>query len=163
MNSRRLACPENSIGCPSAAANEEVSPMKDMMEKMMARMAKPEDMLGIMKAMMDRMFSGMTTDDRIRFMTMMMTQCLGVVMAEMTTEERQKLVRWWTVSWRCFRQRRGRNRLSGDPPGGAGRCALRVASGNPKLLSHDGRPRVFGFHLFRAPGTNATQHDGLQT
>jgi hypothetical protein len=67
--------------------------MKDMMEKMMARMAKPEDMLGMMNAMMDRMFSGMTTDDRIRFMTTMMTQCLAVVMAQMTPEERQKLAR----------------------------------------------------------------------
>ncbi len=65
--------------------------MKEMMEKVMARMVKPEDMPGMMNAMMDRMFSGMTTDDRIRIVTTMMPKFLGMIMAEMTPEERQKL------------------------------------------------------------------------
>jgi hypothetical protein len=67
--------------------------MKEMMEKMMTRMAKPEDMPGMMNVMMDRMFSGMTADDRMRFVTTMMPKCLGMIMTGMTPEERQKLAR----------------------------------------------------------------------
>jgi hypothetical protein len=55
--------------------------------------AQPEDMASMMNAIMDRMFRGMTTDDRIRFVTTMMPKCLGMVMAEMPREERQKLAR----------------------------------------------------------------------
>lgn len=47
----------------------------------------------MMNVMMDRMFSGMTTDDRMRFVTTMMPKCLGMIMTGMTPEERQKLAR----------------------------------------------------------------------
>jgi hypothetical protein len=43
--------------------------------------------------MMDRMFTRMTIEDRIRFATTMMPKCLGIVMTGMTPKERQKLVR----------------------------------------------------------------------
>ena len=70
-----------------------MSVVKEMMEKMMAQMVKPEDMPGMMNAMMDRTFSGMTTEDRIRFVTTRMPKCLSMIMAGMTPEERKKLAR----------------------------------------------------------------------
>ena len=54
-------------------------------------MMKPEDMPAMMNAMMDRMFSSMTTEDRMRFVTTRMPRCLGLIMADMTAEERKTL------------------------------------------------------------------------
>ncbi|TAM79622.1 MAG: hypothetical protein EPN47_17625 [Acidobacteria bacterium] len=67
--------------------------MKEMMEKVMDQMAKPEDMPDMMNAMMEQMLRGMTADERIRFVTTMMPKCLGMIMAEMKPEDRQKLAR----------------------------------------------------------------------
>lgn len=57
----------------------------------MAGMVKPEDMPVMMNAMMDRMFSTMPTEDRMRFVTTMMPRCLGLIMADMTARERKAL------------------------------------------------------------------------
>ncbi len=54
---------------------------------------KPEDMPQMMNTMLDKMFSGMSTDDRIRFVTTMMPKCLEMVFSEMDTDAKGKLAR----------------------------------------------------------------------
>lgn len=61
--------------------------MKDMMGKMMSGMMKPEDM----PEMMDKMFSQMSIDDRIQFVSTMMPKCLGMILSEFDSEAKGKL------------------------------------------------------------------------
>jgi hypothetical protein len=42
---------------------------------------------------MDKMFSAMTVEDRIQFVTTMMPKCLNMVFAELSPEEKDKLAR----------------------------------------------------------------------
>ena len=68
-----------------------MSKIADTMEEMMAGMMKPEDMPVMMNAMMDRMFSTMTVQDRTEFISTMMPRCLNLVMAGMSAEDRKTL------------------------------------------------------------------------
>lgn len=52
---------------------------------------KPEDIHDIMKTMMSKMFSGMSTEDRVQFCTTMMPRCLAKVFAGVSPEAKEKL------------------------------------------------------------------------
>ncbi len=68
-------------------------PMKKVTEKMMTGMMKPEDIPQMMNTMMDKMFSSMTVEDRIQFVTTMMPKCLNMVFADISPEAKEKLAR----------------------------------------------------------------------
>jgi hypothetical protein len=61
------------------------------MERMMSAMVKPEDTPQMMGAMMDRMFSQMSSEDRIAFVSTMMPKCLSLIFAEMAPAAKEKL------------------------------------------------------------------------
>ncbi len=67
--------------------------MKDMMQKMMSIMVKSEDMPDMMSTMMDNMFSKMTTEDRMKFVSTMMPNCLNMIFDELDESSKQKLAR----------------------------------------------------------------------
>ena len=67
-----------------------------MMERIMTGVMKPEDMPQMMNAMMDKMFSAMSAEERIQFVTMMIPKCLNMVFAELGPEEKEKLAREMT-------------------------------------------------------------------
>ena len=67
--------------------------MMKMMENMMTAMMKSEDMPQMMNTMMDKMFSAMTVEDRIQFVTPLMSKGLNMIFAELSPEEKEKLAR----------------------------------------------------------------------
>ncbi len=67
--------------------------MKDMMQKMMSGMVKAEDMPEMMGTMMENMFSKMTTEDRMKFVSTMMPNCLNMIFAELNESSKQKLAK----------------------------------------------------------------------
>ena len=56
-------------------------------------MMKPEDMPPMMNAMMGKMFSGMSVEDRKEFVATMMPTCLKMMFAELDPGSREKLAR----------------------------------------------------------------------
>ncbi len=67
--------------------------MSKVMEKMMSAMVKPEDMPQMMNAMMDKMFQGMTPEDRSAFVSTMMPKCLNMTFAELDADAKVKLAK----------------------------------------------------------------------
>ena len=70
--------------------------MNKMMENMMTRMMESEDMPQMISTMMDKMvpvFSAMTVEDRIQFVTPLMSKGLNMIFAELSPEEKEKLAR----------------------------------------------------------------------
>ena len=51
----------------------------------------PEDMHGMMKEMMSKMFSGMSVEQCVQFCSTMMPSCLSKVFAGVSPEEKEKL------------------------------------------------------------------------
>ena len=65
--------------------------MKKMMENMMTRMMESEDMPQMISTMMDKMvpvISAMTVEDRIQFVTPLMSKGLNMIFAELSPEEK---------------------------------------------------------------------------
>ena len=52
---------------------------------------EPEDMHGKMEEMMDKMFSGMSVEERVQFCSTMMPKCLSRVFAGASPETKEKL------------------------------------------------------------------------
>ncbi len=67
--------------------------MNKMMEKMMSAMMKPEDMPGMMNMMLDKMFSQMSGEDRIQFISTMMPKCLDMIFAELDADAKERVAR----------------------------------------------------------------------
>lgn len=67
--------------------------MSKCVEKMMSGMVKPEDMLEMMNAMMNRVFEAMPPEERISFVMTLMPNCLRVLFAEMDGLSKDRLVR----------------------------------------------------------------------
>ena len=70
--------------------------MNKMMENMMTRMMESEDMPQMISTMMDKMvpvFSAMTVEDRIQFVTPLMSKGLNMIFAELSPEEKEKFAR----------------------------------------------------------------------
>ena len=59
----------------------------------MSGMVKPEDMPQMMNAMMDNMFSQMTTEDRMEFVSTMMPKCLNMIFSELASDKKEKLAK----------------------------------------------------------------------
>ncbi len=62
-----------------------------MMEKMMAGVVKPEDMPRMIDTMMDKMFSALSAEDGIQFVTTMMPKRLDMIFDEIGPEARVRL------------------------------------------------------------------------
>lgn len=64
---------------------------EEMMRKMRGGMMKPEEMPKMMEAMMEKVFSHMTTQDKIAFIENMMPRCIAMMFGEMNAEDRKEV------------------------------------------------------------------------
>ncbi|RZD15691.1 MAG: hypothetical protein EVJ46_09195 [Candidatus Acididesulfobacter guangdongensis] len=84
--------------------------MSKVMEKMMSAMVKPEDMPQMMNAMMDKMFQGMTPEDRSAFVSNMMPKCLNMTFSELDADAKAKLAKEMMEKMMSIFEEEGKNK-----------------------------------------------------